>query len=323
MRVRKRLLLSLFAAGVFTHEAAAQAGGENAFITLGTQGGPIPNAVRSQPANALVFNSGVYLVDVGDGAAGRLAAAGIPLQRVKGVFISHLHFDHTGGLAALLGLRFQLNAPGVLTVYGPPGAKELVDGLVASMKPGAGAGYGVPGEQKPDPAAMVFVVEIRDGAKLELEGFAATAAENTHYSFPKGSDLDQRFDSLSFRFDLPDRSIVYTGDTGPSKNVEKLAKGADLLVAEMIDLENTIAAVKRANPNMPEKALADMAQHLSGHHLTPQQVGEMASRAGVKEVVVTHLATGGETAIGSAPDVSEVKKIYHGHVTIAQDLDRF
>lgn len=323
MRVRKRLLLSLFAAGLFTHEAAAQTADESAFITLGTQGGPIPNAVRSQPANALVLNSGVYLVDVGDGAAGQLAAARIRLQRVKGVFISHLHFDHTGGLAALLGLRFQVNAPGVLTVYGPPGAKELVDGLVASMKPGAEAGYGVPGEHNPNPAEMVSVVEIRDGAKMELEGFTVSAAENSHYSFPKGSEHDKRFDSLSFRFDLPQRSIVYTGDTGPSANVEKLAKGADLLVAEMIDLENTIAAVKRVNPNMPEKALTDMARHLSDHHLTPQQVGEMANRAGVKKVVVTHFVTGNSGASDTAPYAAAIGSVFKGPVAIADDLERF
>lgn len=323
MNARKRIFLSLLAAGLFAHEAAAQSDGETAFITLGTQGGPLANAVRSQPANALIVESGVYFVDVGDGAAGQLAAAGIPLQQVKGVFISHLHFDHTGGLAAVLGLRFQLNAPGVLTVYGPPGTKEFVAGLVASMTPSAEAGYGVPGEHNPAPAAMVSVVEIRDGAHIDLEGFTARAAENSHYSFPKGSEPDKRFDSLSFRFDLPQRSIVYTGDTGPSANVVKLARNADLLVAEMIDLQSTISAVKHVNPNMPEKTLTDMARHLSDHHLTPVQVGEMARGAGVKKLVVTHLATGAATAFDAAPYVAEIKKIYDGQVIVAEDLDSF
>lgn len=317
----RNLSIACLAMGSMVVSALAEDHGE--FVTLGTQGGPLANAVRSQPANALVLENGVYLVDVGDGAAGRLAVADIPLQRLKGVFISHLHFDHTGGLAAVLGLRFQLNAPGVLTVYGPPGTTEMVAGLVASMQPSAEAGYGVPGEQKPDPAAMVSVVEIRDGAKIDVEDFTVTAAENSHYSFPKGSEPDQQFDSLSFRFDLPERSIVYTGDTGPSENVEKLAKGADLLVSEMIDLEQTIGAVKRANPNLPEKALTDMARHLSEHHLTPYEVGQLAQRADVKNLVVTHLATGAAGAIDTAPYAAEIGTIFKGRVTIAEDLDRF
>ncbi len=322
LSMRSALVASL-AAGFLIVPQSSKAEDRGGFVTLGTQGGPLPSAVRSQPANALVLVDGDYLVDTGDGAAGRLAAAGIPLQRLKGVFISHLHFDHTGGLAAILGLRFQLNAPGVLTVYGPPGTAELVAGLVASMKPGAEAGYGVPDEQKPNPAEMVSVVEIRDGARIELGGLKVTAAENTHYSFPEGSPLDQRFDSLSFRFDTGDRSIVYTGDSGPSENLEKLAKGADLLVSEMIDLDATIDAVKRANPNMPEKALADMAHHLSEHHLTPPQVGQLASRAGVRHLVVTHLATGATATFDTAQYVAEIANEFDGPVTIANDLDRF
>lgn len=322
MAMLRSISIACLAMGTMVVSALAE-DRQGEFVTLGTQGGPLANAVRSQPANALVLENGVYLVDIGDGAAGRLAAAGIPLQRLKGVFISHLHFDHTGGLAAVLGLRFQLNAPGVLTVYGPPGTEEMVAGLVASMQPSAEAGYGVPDEQKPDPAAMVSVVEIRDGANIALEGLTVTAAENTHYSFPEGSELDRRFNSLSFRFDLAERSIVYTGDTGPSDNVENLAKDADLLVSEMIDLEQTIAAVKRANPNMPAKALTDMSRHLSEHHLTPREVGRLAQRANVKNLVVTHLATGAAGAIDTAPYAAEIGSIFNGAVTIADDLDRF
>ena len=55
-----------------------------------------------------------------------------------------------------------------------------------------------------------------------------TAASNSHYTFSPGSAEVAKFVSLSFRFDAPDRSIVYTGDTGPSENVERLARNADL-----------------------------------------------------------------------------------------------
>ena len=78
---------------------------DGTWITLGTAAGPIPDPVRSQPANVLVLGEKAYVVDAGDGTAGRLAQAGVSLHAIDAIFISHLHFDHTGGLAVLLALR--------------------------------------------------------------------------------------------------------------------------------------------------------------------------------------------------------------------------
>jgi ribonuclease BN (tRNA processing enzyme) len=76
------------------------------WTTLGTQGGPILNAKRSQPANLLVVDGKPWLVDCGDGALERLAAAGYDPLQVNTAFISHLHMDHIGGLQGLIGLRW-------------------------------------------------------------------------------------------------------------------------------------------------------------------------------------------------------------------------
>ena len=302
----------------------AEASDRDTFITLGTHGGPVPEARRSEPANALLVDRAVYLVDAGDGAVEQLAKAGLSLQAVKAVFISHLHFDHTGGLFAVLGLRHQNKVPGKLKIYGPPGIKETVDGLLAAIRPGAVSGYGIPGEDIVPPEDTVEVTEIRDGARLSLDGFTVTAAENTHYSFPPGSDMDKRFDSLSFRFDLPDRSIVYTGDTGPSDAVTALAKGADVLVSELIDA--TVASSMVAptgGTDAQKKRFQVMKQHLSTHHLTPEQVGKMASEAKVGRVVITHLVTGRKPDVDTDTYVAEIHKWYDGPVEVADDLNRY
>jgi len=295
----------------------------DAFITLGTMGGPVPSPDRSQPANALLHAGQVYLVDAGDGAVQQLSRAGIMLPRVRAVFFSHLHVDHTGGLSAVLGLRNQTNVREPLTVYGPAGTRELVAGMVASMQPAARAGYGIPGKPWTPPADTVTVIELADGEKTTLNGMTVTAAQNTHYDFAPGSVEDRNYKSLSFRFDLPGRSIVYTGDTGPSAAVEKLAKGADLLVSEMIDMAGTMANVARNSPNMPPEAKRDLEQHLSTHHLTPEAVGQLAGRAGVKALVITHFAAGTPDPARAKGYVTQIAKSFSAPVTLANDLDRF
>ncbi|MCW6528620.1 MBL fold metallo-hydrolase [Sphingomonas sp. MMSM20] len=301
---------------------AAQSARSASFVTLGTMGGPIPSPTRHQPSNVLIDHSRPYLVDAGDGVADQLARAGISLLAVDTVFLSHLHFDHTGGLAGFLGLRYQAGGSSLVTIYGPPGTKRMVDGLIASMQPAAEASYGIPGQRSVAPETTVKVIELGGGETIRVDAMTVKAAQNTHYSFAPGSAEDVRYRSLSFRFDTAGRSIVYTGDTGPSSAVEQLARCADLLVSEMIDVDATVANVRRNAPDMPAGALAGMVQHLSTHHLTPDQVGELAARAGVKRVVVTHFV-GTSTPAAEAGYLAAIHRGFDGPATIASDLERF
>lgn len=303
---------------------APGASGAYRFITLGTQGGPMPSPDRSEPANLLMREGSAYLVDAGDNAMTRAIAAGAQFPWLKGVFISHLHFDHIGGLFAILGLRHQTRTHAPFTIYGPPGTRQLITGLQAAMEPSARSGYGIPGEVYVAPDQNITVVELDDGAVVPLEDMTVTVAANSHYSFAPGSAEARRFRSLSYRFDMPDRSIVYTGDTGPSPEVERLAIGADLLVTEMIDLDATLASasVSARRANMDPEVVRQMVAHLSTHHLSTQQIGELATRAGVAQIVVTHLA-GGASNGSTLQYVTEINRVFRGPVVIASDLDSF
>ncbi|GLS98904.1 metal-dependent hydrolase [Sphingobium jiangsuense] len=287
------------------------------FITLGTMGGPLPNPTRAQPANLLRTGGHNIVIDIGDGAVGQLARAGVPATGIDAVIISHLHFDHMGGLLALLGLYQQIAVERELTIYGPPGTRRMVEGLLAAMQPAAEVGPGLPGYVPRVPGALVKTVELSDGDSFSLGTARVTVAANTHYSFPEGSAEARRFQSLSLRFDLPDRSIVYTGDTGPSAAVERLAKGVDLLICEIVDVDAAMASLRKARPAMTDAQLAAIRPHFADQHLTAEEIGKLGARTGAKHIVITHNP-------GSGPEVIPIiRRWYAGPVTIANDLDRF
>jgi ribonuclease BN (tRNA processing enzyme) len=267
------------------------------FIILGTASGPNSEADRAQPANALLVGGQPYLIDAGDGAVAQLAKANLRVGALRAVFLSHLHFDHTAGMLAVIGLRMQLETRGPLRVYGPPAPRLSL--MVCSPPPRQPC---EPDMEYPDrDGAPTFqTVELKDGSVLTVDGFKVTVAENSHFSLPEGNTDRAEGVSLSYRFDLADRSIVYTGDTGPSKAVVSLAHGADLLVSEMIDVDAVLAGMGRgARATAPNAAPTGFEWHMHAHHMTPGQVGELAKAAEVKRVVITHFAPNPRAGTGS------------------------
>lgn len=289
-----------------------------AFVTLGTASGPAPHRERAQPANVLRCGDDVILIDAGDGAAQQLGRAGIALGDVDAVLLSHLHFDHTGGLFAFLSRRFQNGYRGPLTVYGPPGTKRTLDALIAAMQPMVADGGWLASPFVGTPGAEIASVELVDGAKLRIGAVAVSAALNSHYvlSDPDGKGSH----SLAYRFDLADRSIVYTGDTGPSSRVEQLAKGADLLITEIMDPEESMAALVAARPDLPWLARRLVKNHFVHQHLSPNEVGQLAQRSGAKALVLTHIALA-RASLG--PARSAIAKHFAGPVAFAEDLKTY
>jgi ribonuclease BN (tRNA processing enzyme) len=284
------------------------------FTTLGTMGGPVANPQRSQPAHILHNNKHAILLDAGDGTAAQLAKAGLSLQAIQTIILSHSHIDHTGGLFAVLGTRFQEPVASELTIYGPPGTQRMIDGILAGLHPLVRTR-----SAQVSHALQCTIIEITDGSLFTIGSTRITAAANTHYSFKPSSKNAFLYQSLSYRFDMPERSLVYTGDTGPSPNIERLAQHVDLLVSEVIDPHAEMNRAGKKHP-IPFYAKPILMNHFKKQHLTAEAVGSLAQRANAKALVLIHNALDTEDIAISRRTIG---LHYDGPIAFADDLESF
>lgn len=308
------------AAGRCPNDAGAQ------WVTLGTGGGPLERHERAQPANALVVGDAVYLFDTGDGVVRQLAAAGLDMTRLRGVFLSHHHVDHIAGLGPLLLRRWVLQQHGLLPVWGPRGTARMVRGLADAAYPTERAPV------MPDAAIVPLAGTVRghdippgkDGPQLVYRDAAitVTALPNTHYHFPTGSEAARYARSYAYRIEAGGRVILFTGDTGPSERLAAFARDADLLVSEVIDLAGSREALSRV-PGLAGARLDGLMANLAADHLTPEAAGRLAAAASARCLVLTHVAPGRDGETDLAPYLDGARAHFSGPLFLASDLERY
>ncbi len=289
--------------------------GPDRLVLLGTKGGPVADPERYEPASLLVINNRPYIVDAGAGTVHRLAEAGVEPADVRTIFLTHHHLDHTAGLTALLSLNWintglRGSAIETVDVYGPPATRELVAGVLSVLAVSERIFRGgIPG--LPRAADRYRGHDTSPGEIYADANVTVTALENSHYSHdtygPGGRDA-----SYAYRFDTAGGSIVFTGDTGPSENVVDLARGADILVSEVLNPE------RREGLPQAESA-AGLSEHMMREHLTPLAVGQLAASAGVERLVLHHI-TGVLTPSARATTLAEIRKTFGGEVVFGSDL---
>ncbi|CAJ0698005.1 MBL fold metallo-hydrolase [Ralstonia holmesii] len=292
-------------------------------ITLGTRGGPIPAKDRAQSSNLLIVNGTYYLVDAGDGVLRRVTQAGANFRQIGKVFITHGHDDHTAGLGALMSVAWDFQRHDPIDVYGPPGTTALVKGAIQYFTVNAEIRWA---EGRRTPLGDVFVGhDVAPGLIYQDQNIKVTAVENTHFHIPEGSPYYGKYKSYAYRFQTPDRVIVFTGDTGPSDAVTELARDADTLVSEVGSSEDVKQVfIKNGTwQGMTPEQQAALMRHEVEEHLTPDAVGRMAARAHVKTVVLTHLLPTVNEHDDYQRYVPEVKKFFSGQVVVAKDLMEF
>jgi ribonuclease BN (tRNA processing enzyme) len=202
-------------------------------------------------------------------------------------------------------------------IYGPPSTKFLLHAALEYLSVSERI-FNARGKMQP--AASMFVAHdiLHAGMVYQDDRIRVTAVENTHYHLKPGEVAYDKGDkSYAYRFDTPNRSVVFTGDTGSSEAVTRLARGADVLVSEVID-ETATRRWLRDELHIPEQP--DVKSHMVHEHITPEEVGEMAAKAHVGSVLLTHFVPGRDSETDMSRYTAGIKKYFSGPVIVGRDL---
>ncbi len=273
-------------------------------IMLGTGGGPRPRRDRAATAHALLVDGALYVVDCGHPVARQLAAAGVALPALRHVFLTHHHSDHNADYGTLLLLAWACGLSTRVDTWGPPPLARMT--ALSFETHAYDLETRVADEGRPPLVPLVHPHELPGaGVVLRDDRVTVTAALVDHPPVVP---------AYAFRFDTPDRSIVFSGDTTRSDALVRLAEGADVLVHEAI----FVPAVDRLVARVPHAST--LKRHLLASHTAVEDVGRVAAAAGVKTLVLSHLVPADDPALGEQDWLDAARPHFGGAIVVARDL---
>ncbi len=365
-------------------------------VLLGTTGGVSwwPETKRASSSSALVVGDSVYLIDMGQGSASRLARAfntgdfvkykgkrvengsSVFLEDARALFITHLHMDHTADYPSLLligpgaGLGTSVDSSGqtIITpfkIFGPgsrgqleedkcsylarngtifkvdsanpaleiptPGIRQMTDNMLEAFAQTINDmtldnGYrdwarlfevheiGVNADEPGDILIPVAVPDPNNETCPAMDPFEVFTDENIRVTAIL-VDHHQVFPALAYRFDTPDGSVVFSGDTGNNTkgNLQKLADGADILVHEVID--PVWIDMKFGNVTNGSQ-MAALRTHMYASHTTIRDAGTVATECHVKTLVLNHIVPGNTPRVR----LLQARKTFDGRLILGRDL---
>ncbi len=278
--------------------------GRTRLVLLGTGGGPSPKADRSAPAQAIVVGDTVYLVDCGNGTPRQYVRAGLAFPALRALFLTHQHSDHNAdyGNLFLLGWTSGLAQP--VDCYGPPPLVRMTRSFLEMQA------YDIEtrirDEGRPPLGPLIRPHEVRAAGLVYEDTRVRVTAALVHH--PPVAP------AFAYRLDTADRSIVVSGDTSRSDALIALARGADVLVHEVL----YAPAIDRLFGT--DSNARRLRAHLLDSHTTTEEVGRVAQAAGVKLLVLSHFVPGADPTVTDDMWLGGVRQRFGGEILLGRDL---
>lgn len=248
-------------------------------VLLGTGAGPVPGRARQMTSHVMVHNGAAYVLDCGLGVTNQFARTGIPFNALRAIYITHHHPDHNIEYGPLLVIGWvQGMQPERLRAFGPPPLMQMTQDFLRSARVTIDFWSE---DLKMKPLTGIAVQEMpAAGSVMHDDNVKVTSVLVQHPPVRP---------AYGYRFDFPDRSIAFSGDTVPLAAVAQMARGADILVHEAMYLPALETYLRgEIAKGRPVSFDAFMA-HMNADHSPVEEVGRIAQEAGVKTLVLSHL----------------------------------
>ena len=273
-------------------------------VLLGTGAGSVHYKARMPASAVVVVNNTPYVVDCGDGVSRQLVLADIPLRTLRYVFITHHHADHNLDYGNLLYSAWASSCKTPIDTYGPPPLARMTELFLEMNK--YDINIRITDEGRPPLASLIRVHELEhEGVVARDDAVKVTAAFVNHPPV---------IPAFAYRFDTPDRSIVFSGDTRPCEGLIRLAHGADILVHDAVHTPS-LARMCASLPD-PQK----LYQHILRGHATTDEAGEIARAAGVKTLVLAPLTPADDPLLSDEMWIEGARTHFNGTIIVGRDL---
>jgi ribonuclease Z len=266
-------------------------------ITLLGTGSPMVDANRAGPATLVRAGGQSFLFDCGRGVLMRAAAAGVGANQLTALLLTHLHSDHITDLNDVITSRWVTSfEPTPLPILGPPGTRQIVDGLLTFLEPDISYRLAHHEDLSWDPG--VDIAEAVEGVVYDDGAVRIIAAPTDHRPVHP---------TAGYRLEHDGQAVVIAGDTVPCDGLDRLCLAADALVHTVIRAD-LVEAVPIAR-----------LQDILDYHSSVEQAAETAARAGVGTLVLTHYVP---TLVPGTEDEwrSRAATAFDGTVELGDDL---
>jgi len=271
---------------------------------LGVKGGPAIRPGSNMPTSILLRLAGrTILIDAGLGVTRAVCDHGVKLTEIDMIFVTHLHSDHYLELGPLLHTAWTAGLHRPVPIYGPEGLQAYWRSFLASMN--FDIALRIEDEGRPDLSSLVDFRPLAEGPVADLDGLSVRALRNDHPPIE---------DSYALRIEAGGKSVVLSGDTAYLPAMIPFARGAEILVHEAMLLEG-VDALLASVPNGGER----LRQHILRSHTSAEDVGRIATGAGVGHLALNHFVPDGLPGFGEARWHDAVRKTWSGPLTIGRD----